>query len=52
MSGTGLWRFLSPPDDLLRPPYNVGGSGVERSRKLRDLVDFDVAFCGESCDLL
>lgn len=47
MSGTCLWWFLSSPDDLLRSPYEVGGRGVERLRKLRDLVDLDVAFCGE-----
>ena len=52
MSGTGLLRSLSSPDDLLRSPYEVGGRGVECVCKLRDLVDFDVAFCGESCDLL
>jgi hypothetical protein len=42
-----FWGFLSSPDDLLRSPYEVGGRGVERLRKLRDLVDLDVAFCGE-----
>ena len=29
MSGTGLLRSLSSPDDLLRSPYEVGGGGVE-----------------------
>ena len=48
MSGMGLWWLLSSPNDFLRPPYNVGGSGVERSRKLGDLVDLNVAFCGEN----
>ena len=52
MSGTGFFRSLSSPDDLLCSPHEVGGRGVERFGKLRDLVDFDVAFCGESCDLL
>lgn len=47
MFGMCLWGLLSSPDDLLRSPYEVGGRGVERSCKLRDLVDFDVAFCGE-----
>ena len=52
MSGTGFFRSLSSPDDLLCSPHEVGGRGVECVCKLRDLVDFDVAFCGESCDLL
>lgn len=52
MSGTGLLGALSSPDNLLCSPYEVGGRGVERSRKLSDLVDLNVAFCGESCDLL
>lgn len=47
MFGAGLLGFLSSPDDLLRSPHEVGGRGVERFGKLRDLVDFDVAFCGE-----
>ena len=47
MSGTGLSGSLPSPDDLLCSPYNVGGRGVERLRKLRDLVDLNVAFCGE-----
>lgn len=52
MFGTGLLGFLSSPDDLLCSPYEVGGGGVECVCKLRDLVDLDVAFCGESCNLL
>lgn len=48
MSGMGLSGFLSSPDELLCSPYEVGGRGVERLGKLRDLVDFDVAFCGEN----
>ncbi len=48
MSGTGLLRSLSSPDDLLRSPYEVGGRGVKRSRKLADLVDLNVALCGEN----
>ena len=47
MSGTGLSGSLSSPDDLLCSPYEVGGRGAERLRKLRDLVDLNVAFCGE-----
>ena len=47
MSGTGIWRFLSSPNDFLCSPHEVGGRGVECVCKLRDLVDFDVAFCGE-----
>ena len=47
MSGTGFFRSLSSPDDLLCSPHEVGGRGVECVCKLRDLVDFDVAFCGE-----
>lgn len=47
MFGTCLWGFLSSPDDLLSSPHEVGGRGVECVCKLRDLVDFDVAFCGE-----
>lgn len=42
-----FWGFLSSSDDLLCSPYEVGGRGVERLRKLGDLVDLDVAFCGE-----
>lgn len=48
MSGTGLWGFLSSPDELLCSPYEVGGRGVECFGKLCDLVDFDVTFCGEN----
>lgn len=47
MFGTCLWGFLSSPDDLLSSPHEVGGRGVECVCKLRDLVDLDVAFCGE-----
>lgn len=47
MFGTCLWGLLSSPDDLLCSPYEVGGRGVECVCKLRDLVDLDVAFCGE-----
>lgn len=52
MSGTGFFRSLSSPDDLLCSPHEVGGRGVECVCKLRDLVDLNVAFYGESCDLL
>lgn len=52
MSGTCLLGLLSSPDELLRSPHEVGGRGVERSCKLRDLVDLNVTLCGESCDLL
>lgn len=48
MSGTGLWGLLSSPDELLCSPHEVGGRGVECVCKLRDLVDFDVTFCGEN----
>lgn len=47
MFGMCLWGLLSSPDELLCSPYEVGGRGMECVCKLRDLVDLNVALCGE-----